>query len=218
MRTVRSFRLIILSLFFYGFGTSIGNGQALTKGDFDIHLGTGFGIFSITTNDFEDNQHTGVPGLFSLGVAYQLNDKWSIGINYERMGFLTEADSNEKAVTQNFGIIGSYYFSNNEKNAFSTFLEVGGSSFRYDDFKQEDYVTSSGFMIQPGVSWKHYWGKAGFYLNFSIPYAYYDEFRNKDDDVLTVSEYDPQAMVIRSRQFDLNMIGVNFRAGLVLRL
>jgi hypothetical protein len=195
------------------------NSQALQKGDLDIHAGTGFGILNLTTNDFEDDQHTGVPGLLSLGVAYQFNEKWSVGLNYERMGFLTEADSNEKAVTHNFGLISYYNLSNNEKNVFSILLDAGISSFRYDDFKEEDYVTSTGFMIQPGGSWKHYWGDhIGFYLNLSVPIAYYSEFRNKDDDLLEVSEYDAQSMVIRSRVFDLSMVGVNFRAGLVLKL
>jgi hypothetical protein len=175
--------LIFVSLFILN-GSFAQNNQ---KGDFEIHAGLGFGVYGITSNDFEDNNSSGVPGLVSLGVSYQLSEKWNLGLNYERLGFLTEADSNEKAVANNIGVIIGYNIVNNEKNVININLETGFSSFRYDDFKEEEYVIGTGPEFQLGGTWKHYWGDhLGMYLGMSIPYFYYSEFKNKDGDALEV--------------------------------
>ena len=209
---------IIISLLAI-FAVNQASAQALEKGDFDIHVGLGFGIYSVTSNDFEDDNSAGVPGLFSVGIAYQLSDKWSLGLKYERMGFLTEADSNHKAVSNNFGVVVAYNFINAEKDILNASFETGYSSFRYDDFKDQAYVIGSGPEFQLSATWKHYFGeKFGMYMNMSVPYFYYTNFKNGEDDKLKVASYDSQGNLIEERLFSVSMVGVNFRVGLLLKL
>jgi hypothetical protein len=209
----------IISIFIVVMLVNLTEAQVLQKGNFDIHAGLGFGVYGVTSNDFDDDNSSGVPGLVSLGVAYQVSDDWSLGINYERMGFLTESDSNNKAVANNFGAVVAYNIVNNDKNAFNVSLEIGYSSFRYDDFKEQEYVIGSGPEFQLGTSWKHYFGdKIGMYLNLSVPYFYYTNFKNGDDDKLKVYQYDSQGAVIDERLFNVSMVGVNFRFGMLIKI
>ncbi|MEQ8323784.1 MAG: hypothetical protein RIC15_02230 [Vicingaceae bacterium] len=193
--------------------------QALQKGNVDIHLGVGFGIYSFTSNDFEDNTGAGVPGLFSLGVAYQLSDKWSLGINYERNGFVTDPDSNNRAVSNNVGLVGGFNFVNSEKNVLHVNLEAGYSTFRYDDFKDEDYVIGTGSQIQLGAGWKHYFGGVmGMYMNFSVPFFNYSQFKNSEGEQLVVRRTNIFGITTESRDYSITMNGVNFRIGLLVKL
>lgn len=200
--------------------TSATFSQVLVKGVIDVHTGLGFGIYSLKSNDYEDNTGGALPGLFNAGASYQITDGFFLGLDYERNGFATESDSNEKAVSQNFGLTGGYNFLNKEKNALQVFLTVGTSRFRYDNFNSEDYITSRGTQVQLGLTWKHYFGETfGMFMNFSIPYYSYNEFSNSKGDryevgrVVTVNgipEYE-------SKVFQLTMSGVNFRAGITLK-
>jgi len=101
----------------------------LQKGNVDINAGVGFGIYTITSNDYEDENSAGVPGLLTIGTAYQISNAWGLGLNYERNGFATDPDSNNKAFLHNIGIIGSYNIVNGEKNVLYAFLGIGFSSF-----------------------------------------------------------------------------------------
>ena len=193
--------------------------QAIQKGDVEIRAGVGFGIYSITSNDFIDDHSAGVPGLVSLGIGYQISDRWILGLNYERMGFITESDSNTKAVSNNIGLMAGYTILNSDKNSFMLSFEAGSSSFRYDDFKDEAYVIGSGPEFQLGGTWKHQFGKTvGMYINFAIPYFYYTNFENDDDDKLKVYQKDSQGLVIDERIFAVSMIGMNLRVGLLINL
>jgi len=195
------------------------NAQALLKGDVDIHAGVGFGVYGITSNDFDDSKSTGVPGLISLGAAYQLSDAWSVGLNYERNGFATDPDSNHKAILNNIGIVGAYNFVNSDKNVLNVAVELGFSSFRYDDFKNEEYVIGTGPQFQFGAGWKHYFGgKVGMYMNFSVPFYKYSKFKNADGDELKVYQRDVFGQVIEEKTYTISMSGANFRIGLLLKL
>ena len=193
--------------------------QVLQKGNVDINAGVGFGIYTITSNDYEDEKSAGVPGLLTLGVAYQLTDAWSIGLNYERNGFVTDPDSNNKAVLNNMGITGSYNFVNGEKNVLHAFLGIGYSSFRYDNLKDEEYVVGKGPQFQLGAGWKHYFGgKIGMYMNFSVPYYNYTKFKNGDGEELKIYRTNVLGQVIENKTYTISMVGANFRIGLLLKL
>lgn len=194
--------------------------QILSKGDIDISLGVGFGIYTFTTNDYEDNSSAAVPGLLNVSAAYQISDKFALGIAFERNGFVTDADSNVKATSLNFGITAGYNIINSEKNVLQPFLVVGSSNFRFENFNNQDYVKSNGTQVQLGLSWKHFFGETvGMFLNFSIPYYSYNQFVNSNGDTYEVSRLVTKngAPVIESRVLQGVMSGVNFRTGINLR-
>jgi len=194
--------------------------QALQKGNLDVRVGAGFGIYTFTSNDYEDNTTNALPGLFNLGLAYQISDAFSLGLDYERNGFVTDPDSNNKAISQNVGITAGYNFVNGEKNVLLAFFQLGYSSLRIDDFNESEYVTTRGSQIQLGAAWKHYFGETlGMFINFSIPFYSYNEFKNSKGDVYEVSRVTSVNGIptIESKVFQAKMTGVNFRAGLAFK-
>lgn len=192
--------------------------QALSKGNFDLHLGTGFGFYTLTSNDYKNNSSGAVPGLLNLGLAYQISDGFSLGLDYERNGFVTDRDSNTKAVSQNFGLTAGYNFLNKEKNVLQGFFHVGSSSFRFDNFNDQEYVVAKGTQLQFGVKWMHYFGEtAGLFMNLSLPYYNYTEFKNSNGDVYKVTEHVNGIPTGNSRVFQASMTGINLRIGLALK-
>jgi hypothetical protein len=195
-------------------------GQALVKGNFDIRVGTGFGVYTLTTNDYEDNTTGAVPGLLNVGVGYQITDAFVLGIDFERNGFVTDPDSNNRAISQNFGLTAGYNFLNKEKNVLQAFLHVGSSTFTFENLDNQNDVKASGTQIQLGLAWRHYFGEvAGMFINFSIPYYSYNEFKNSDGDVYevgrtTIVNGQPK---YESKVFQATMTGMNLRVGLALK-
>ncbi len=209
---------IFLVSFFFIFSNSYS--QALQKGNLDLHAGAGFGVYTFTSNDYEENTTNGVPGLLNLGLAYQVTDGLSLGIDYERNGFVTDSDSNTKAVTQNFSLTVGYNVINGDKNVLQAFFQLGTSSFRFDNFNDQDYLTSRGSQIQLGAAWKHYFGETfGMFLNFSVPYYSYNEFKNSSGDVYKIGRVVNINGVptFESKVYQAKMVGVNFRAGLAFK-
>jgi len=189
--------------------------QAIQKGDFEISAGSGFGFYGLATNEFEDNTNFGLPGVISLGVSYQLSNSFGLGINYERNGFLTDPDSNNKAVSNSIGLAVAYNVVNAEKNAVSLTLEVGGSGFRYDDFKNEDYVVSTGGHLKLGGHYRHYFNDhLGFYLKLNLSSFTYTSFENQNGDQFKVYRLNDFGFITDERNFELRMIGMNFGFGL----
>lgn len=190
--------------------------QVLKKGNIDTYLGVGFGYYTLNSNLFENETSAVVPGLINLGAAYQITDGFALGLDYERNGFVTNADSNNKAVSQNFGLRASYNVLNKEKNALKAFIVLGTSTFRFDDLDTKNYAVSRGSQFQIGGEWKHYFGgKLGMFLNFSIPFYSYNEFKDEDGDVWEDSRLN--GTVIETRVVQIKMNGVNFRTGITFK-
>ena len=151
--------------------------QSIEKGDFLIKAGVGFGVYSLSSNDYEESSNAGVPGLIPLSLTYHVSEKFGLGLEYERNGFVTDS-SHKKAISHNFGVKASYNFVNSEKNTLSAFFYLGSSSFRFDNFDDRDYITGSGSLVQFGSEWNHFFGeKIGMFINFSIPYFSYNTFK-----------------------------------------
>ena len=197
-----------------------GYSQALQKGNFDIHFGTGFGVYSLKSNNYEDNSSGAVPGLLNIGLGYQITDNFALGLDFERNGFVTEADSNQRAVSLNFGVTAGYNLLNGEKNVLQAFLHVGTSNFTFENLDNNNDVKSSGNQIQFGMAWKHYFGDVvGMFMNFSIPYYSYNEFKNNNGDTYEVG----RTTIVNglpkyeSRVFQATMTGLNLRVGLTMK-
>ncbi len=212
---------LLISTFVFLVISTNGLAQALQKGNFDVHAGVGFGVYTITLNTFEKESDGAVPGLLNIGVAYRITDDFSLGIDYERNGFVTDADSNSKVVSQNIGITAGYSIVNSEKNVITPFIQIGSTSLKFEDFDGQDYVTSSGTQLQFGFAWNHYFGdKIGMFANLSVPVYMYSEFKNSNGDVYEESRVviDSQGNpTVESRVVDANMVGMNVRLGLALK-
>ena len=214
-------KLFITTLLFLIISTT-GFSQALQKGNIDARAGLGFGIYNFKINSFESEEGAAVPGLLNVGLAYRITDDFSLGIDYERNGFATDADSNSKVVSHNFGITAGYSFLNSEKNVLTPFLQIGAGGLRFDNFDNQEYVTASGIQVQLGLAWNHYFGETfGMFANVSVPGYFYSKFKNSKGDVYEDSRVviDNQGNAsLETRVVNGTMTGVNIRLGLALKL
>ncbi len=196
--------------------------QALQKGNIDVHAGVGFGIYNFTIKSFETENADAVPGLINLGASYRISDAFSLGLDYERNGFVTDADSNEQVVSQNFGITAGYSLVNSDKNVLTPFFQIGATRLKFENFDNQDYVTASGLQLQFGLAWNHYFGERfGLFINASTPYYSYNKFKSSNGDVYEESRIvnDSQGNpIVETRVVDGNMTGINIRLGLALKL
>ncbi|MEQ8360282.1 MAG: outer membrane beta-barrel protein [Cytophagales bacterium] len=211
---ITSFLILLIS--------NTGFSQALQKGDIDVHAGLGFGIYNFTIKAFETENADAVPGLLNAGAAYRISDAFALGIDYERNGFVTDADSNSKVVSQNFGITAGYSLLNSDKNVLTPFFQIGATRLKFENFDNQDYVTANGLQLQFGLAWNHYFGERfGMFINASAPYYSYSKFKSSNGDVYEESRVvnDSQGNpVVETRVVDGYMTGVNIRLGLALKL
>jgi hypothetical protein len=184
--------------------------QCTKKGDIDGKVGFGFGIYNLANNDETEQNSGGVPGLITLSSAYALGDRWSLGLQYERNGFLTNKDSSDAARSHNLGLAGTYRFVNREKVAFYVDLILGISSFTYEKNQINgtlDKVTSSGSNLQLGLGMKQYFGQhIGWFWELAFTNYSYKKFTNKDGDVLKTDDG-------KFNNLEIKMTGGNLRVG-----
>lgn len=194
--------------------------QALEKGDFDVKAGLGFGVYSLSSNEFEDNSGAGIAGLINVSGVYQFSNAFSAGLDFERNGFATDQDSNQRARSLNFGFVLNYNLLNAEKNVIQPFLQFGWSNFTFDNYDQGDYVQSRGSYFQLGLTWKHYFTDGfGMFVNASCPWYSYNEFQNSKGQTYEISRNtgtlsNPD---VETRVFQVHMMGLNVRTGLAFK-
>ena len=117
------------------------------------------------------------------------------------------------------GLVLSYSVVNGEKNTLDLLFEAGMSKFRFDDFNDEEYVDGVGPELQIGGSWRHYFGdRIGMYMNLTLPYYHYASLKNADGEELKTYKKDNIGFILEERPYSISMSGVNFRAGLLIKI
>ena len=181
-------------------------------GDIDISLGTGFGFYGAKTND-SDVDTSGVnaaAGLLNLGVNYTIANNYSIGLNFERNGFLTDTTT-AYGYTMNYKLNFQYRFINGEKNALGLQAGVGMSSLKFVDENSTDYVKGNGLTYEFVLLFHHYFGERfGMFINAGYGNYSYKELRDQDGD-LWLSDDNSE-----SKTFSLS--GVNARIGIQFKI
>lgn len=185
--------------------------QAVQKGNVEFSGGTGFGIYGAsdneTNNDTAKNNNTAVAGLLDFSFKYAIFKKLNLGFIIERNGFAH--DSSNKAHSINVGLDVQYLFVNKDKNVIYLDFAGGYSNFKYIDKGSQNWVTSNGLNLQPGIGFKHYFGKTlGFYLQSNYAFYSYDKLVDSNGNVLKTSN---------SNDYLIKLSGLNIKIGLSIK-
>ena len=185
--------------------------QAIQKGNIEFTGGTGFGIYGASdnesNNDTVKNNNTAVAGLLDVSFKYTISNKFNLGFIIERNGFAH--DSSNKAHSINVGLVAQYLFVNKDKNVIYLDFVGGYSNFKYVDKGSKNWVTSNGLNIQPGIGFKHYFGKTlGFYLQSNYAFYSYNKIVDSNGNVLKTSN---------STDYLIKLSGLNIKIGLSIK-
>lgn len=185
--------------------------QAVKKGNIEITSGTGFGIYGASDNesdnDTSQNNSTAVAAILDVSLKYSIIDKLCLGFMLERNGFVH--DSSNKAHSINIGINAQYLFLNKEKNVIYFDFLGGYSNFKYIDKGSKNWITSNGLNIQPGIGFKHYFGKIlGFYLQSNYSFYSYNKLTSDNGEILKTS---------KSENYNIRLSGLNVKIGLTFK-
>jgi len=185
--------------------------QAVKKGNVEITAGTGFGIYGASdnesNNDTSQSDSTAVAALLDVSLKYSITNKLCLGFMLERNGFAH--DSSNKAHSVNVGLNTQYLFVNKKKNVIYFDFLGGYSNFKYIDNGSKNWVTSNGLTIQPGIGFKHYFGKTlGFYLQSNYAFYSYKKIVADNGEILKNS---------KSEDYNLRLSGLNVKIGLMFK-
>jgi len=184
--------------------------QAIKNSNIEINTGTGFGIYSVKDNDpinDTSKNNTAAAALLQLSFKYYVINNLGLGIDVERNGFAH--DSSDKAHSLNLGLIAQYLILNKEKNVIYFDLLFGYSNFKYINNADKNWVTSSGVDIQPGVGFKHFFGKKiGYFLQSNYSLYKYGKIVDSKNNTLKTSD---------SKDYKISISGLNVKVGLIIK-
>lgn len=203
---MKKFLLLFVFAVFVG---SCAYSQAVKPGSFEAGVGTGFGIFQVSSNDTTGENSLAVSGILSGHFQYAPIEKLSLGIAFQRNGFVTNKDSGQSAQTYLLGV-GVQYRAVNAENTVIYFGLTGGPSWMnfYDDHN-DNYVKGEGYWIDLTAGMRYYITyKAGIFVELAYVKKHLTNFDDKNHDLLMVGPY------TNRNKFELDMGGMNLRIGL----
>lgn len=210
------FKVILLSIIiFFNIHASSQETEeedSLYRNEFIVSGGIGFGIYSIKTNNPEDDKLTTAAGIYHLGIHYKLNQNINIGFVYNRSGFASNQDSTSRLNGYNLGLSIQYELLKNDKNSIFVGALSGTSNLKFIDHKTNSKITSSSIFIEPTMGYYHYWGKLGYFISMSYYHVTYSKLVNKDNEPLTFSKNN------ENNNYHLYLKGAHLKFGLLFRI
>lgn len=186
--------------------------QAVEQGDFEFSVGTGLGIYETTDNDTSNNNSTAVAGILNLSCQFAIANRLSIGIVFDRNGYAQNKDSADKAHSLNALINAQLRVVNALKTIIYINLSGGYTNFKYIEGTNNLWVSGGGFILQPGIGFKHYFGKTlGIYIQSDYTTFDYKQLKDSEDNILKIGPAN------NLKDFQLKLSGLNLRAGLTFK-
>lgn len=186
--------------------------QAIQKNNLEINVGTGLGIYGTSDNDTSNENGAAVAALLNISCQYAISNKFSIGLELDRNGFAHDKDSANKAHSLSALINGQFRLLNKEKTSIFINLSGGYSNFKFIDTQKDVWVAGGGFTIQPGIGFKHYFGKTiGFYIQSEYAIYNYKKLTDADGNVLKTGPFNDQ------KDYQIKLSGLNLKIGLDIK-
>jgi hypothetical protein len=186
--------------------------QAIQKNNLELAAGVGVGIYGTSSNDSSSVNSMAAAGLIHLSLDYAMSNKFGVGLLFERNGFITERDSANKGVSLNAGLDVKYRVLNSEKTTIYFSLAGAYSYFRYDDIRNDAWVSGNGFSLQPGIGFSHYFTKTvGLFIQSKYASYSYKKLQDTHGNVLQTNH------LINNKDFSLKISGLNLKLGLTFK-
>lgn len=210
-----TFRNILISIVFIAIAI-YGHSQEFQKGNYDISIATGIGVYAVTTNDTNEiEQNNGINAaqlLFPATANYFITDRWAAGISIQYNKVLTDLDTNNVfARTVNFGINNKIVILNRPDDNVYFDLCMGHSKLQWQNRRQVSRLTGTGLYYNLGMGINHYFNNnVGFFLYGSMAVYQFNMLYNNRNQVITTAEGIAPLMI--------KLGGLNLGIGLCLKI
>ena len=183
--------------------------QAVVSGNFEAGAGAGFGIFQVSHNDSSSENAIGVSGILQGHFNYAPIDNLSLGVLFQRNGFVTERDSGNSVQTWLPGASVHYRVINAESTTVYFGLTGGPSWIHFYHNGSNNYVDGKGYWFDLVAGTRFFISDVtGFFVELSYNKQHFTHFNDKDNNLLMVGPVNDR------REYMLNMGGMNLRLGL----
>ena len=193
-----------------------GYSQEFQKGNYDVSIATGIGIYGVTINDTNEiEQNNGINAvqlLFPATANYFITDRWAAGISLQYNKLLTDLDSNNVyARTVNFGINNKIVILNRTDDNVYFDLCFGSSSLQWKSRRVVSRLTGRGVYYNLGLGINHYFNNnIGFFLHGSMAVYQFNTLYNNRDQIITTAEGTAPLLI--------KLGGLNLSIGLCLKI
>ncbi|PCJ25674.1 MAG: hypothetical protein COA97_07285 [Flavobacteriales bacterium] len=231
---MKKFTTLCLALVAILFLNNNVNAQAFQKGNINIDLGIGFGIYGTTntwTTTFNGNDTTvsendgAASKVFPIGFEYGISDKIGIGADLRYSNYFIDnedsTDRTESVRAIDFGFRFSFHLLNSDKNDLFIGLGLGYSSvnWKYDtggNVFEAGSASGSGVYFSLGVTDRIFFSD-NIGILFNLSYVGYKYSKVNIDLTSEAEQFLADNNWTFSQEFDWSLKGVNLGIGLAVK-
>jgi hypothetical protein len=186
-----------------------------TSGRLNISLGTGFGLYNLSNNQYGEPNKGALNGNLQLAVDLGIIPILTGGVMLYRNGFAMKKDSSEKATISGLGVFAHLNFARTPSATLFLTAGLGGTVFSYENFNRKGKVTGTGSHVFAGLGFRSYIGNHfGIYSEVHITGYNYNSFTYQSDQALK-----DQALITPSgNKFGIALAGAEIKLGLIFAL
>lgn len=205
--------LILNSVFFCGQASA--QDKFSTSGRVNISAGTGFGLYNLSTNQFDDPDNAALNGNLQLAADLGFIPLLSGGIMLFRNGFVTDKDSNDRATIAGLGLYAHLNFARRPKTTWFLTAGVAGTIFTYENFNSKGKVSGKGSQVFAGLGFRRYFGNhVGIFTEVHMTGYNYNQFIYKSDQNLK----DQPLLTSSGNKYGLALAGAEVKFGLIIAI
>lgn len=213
MRTNHIFSFLFLILIFSV--SAFGQEKFKTSGRLNFSLGTGFGLYNLSTNQYDDPDNGAINGNLQLAADLGFTPLLTGGIMFYRNGFATDKDSNERASIAGLGLYAHLNFARREKTTWFLTAGFAGTVFTYENYNSKGKVSANGSHVFAGVGFRRYFGDhVGLFTEVHVAGYNYNTFQYKSDKDLK----DQTLLTASGNKFGIALAGAEVKFGLVVAI
>jgi hypothetical protein len=186
-----------------------------TSGRINISLGTGFGLYNLSTNQYDDPDNGALNGNLQLAADLGFIPLLTGGVMVFRNGFVTDKDSNQRATIAGLGLYVHLNFARRPKTTWFLTAGVSGTVFTYENYDSKGKVSANGSHVFAGLGFRRYFGDhVGLFTEVHVAGYNYNSFVYKSDQALK----DQTLLTASGNKFGIALAGAEVKFGLVFAL
>jgi len=192
-----------------------GQDKFSTSGRINISVGTGFGLYNLSNNQYGDPDNAALNGNLQLAADLGFIPLLTGGVMVYRNGFATDKDSNERATIAGLGLYGHLNFARRPKTTWFLTAGIAGTIFTYENYNKKGKVSANGSHVFAGLGFRRYFGDhVGIFSEVHIAGYNYNTFRYKTDQDLK----DQTLITSSGNKFGIALAGAEVKFGLIVAI
>jgi hypothetical protein len=205
--------LILISVMFCDQATA--QDKFSTSGRINISLGTGIGLYNLSTNQYDDPDNGALNGNLQLAADLGFIPLLTGGVMVFRNGFATDKDSNQRATIAGLGVYAHLNFARRPKTTWFLTAGVAGTVFTFENYDNKGKASANGSHVFAGLGFRRYFGDhVGIFSEVHVAGYNYNTFVYKSDQNLK----DQTLLTSSGNKFGIALAGAEVKFGLIVAL